>query len=51
MDKKKIIYFVDPDKIVFDDVTVDWYVTYKFNKSTDLDIIRRIELFQRKTMT
>ena len=50
MDKKKITYFVDSDKIVFDDVTVYWYVTYTFNKTMAQDIIMRIDMFQRKLL-
>ena len=47
MDKKNITYFVDSDKIVFDDVTVYWHVTYTFNKTMALDIIMRIDMFHR----
>ena len=35
---------------MFDDDTVDWCVTCKFNKIMDLYSIRTLELFQRKTI-
>ena len=38
--------FVDADKILFDNVTVDWCVTYIFNKIVDLDSIRTLDIFR-----
>ena len=45
--EKKNIRFLDYDKILFGDVTIDWYVTCKFNKIMALDSIRMLEIFQR----
>ena len=48
IERGNITQFVDADKIVVDYVTVDWCVTYKFNKILDLNSIRAFELFSEK---
>ena len=44
----KMTQFLDADKIVFDDVTVDCCVTCKVDKLMSLDSARKIDLFQEK---
>ena len=46
--RKKMTQFLDNNKIVFDDITVDWCVTFKFNRVMALDSIRTFDMFQRK---
>ena len=48
--KGNITQSIDADKIVFDDVTVDWCVTCKFNKIGDLGSITTLEMFQRQIL-
>ena len=48
--KKNTTQFVHYDKMMFADVTVDWYITCKFNKIIALYIIRMIDLFQIKIL-
>ena len=42
--------FVDYYKILFGNVTVDWFITYKFNKITTLDSFSLIDTFHRKSV-
>ena len=51
IERENIAPFVDDRKIVFVDVTDDWFETCKFNKIMDLDSIRAIKLFQRKKLS
>ena len=46
--RKKMTQFLDYDKIVFDDITVDWCITFIFNKIMALDSIRTFDMFQGK---
>ena len=46
--RKKMTQFLDNNKIVFDDITVDWCITFIFNKIMALDSIRTFDMFQGK---
>ena len=37
IERKNITLFVDADKIVFGDVTIEWLVTCKYDKIISLD--------------
>ena len=46
--ERKLTQLVDADKIVFDYVTVEWFVTCKSNKIAAFNGIRTLDIFREK---